>query len=284
MQKVKTFFHIFINSLLPQAPYYHKLIKTSISFSIKYFTALIYIVNFIFSLLLIFRLNASGILPMKDAFLKTLDQYPKELSITVQNGTLQSNYGRPYFIWLDLNKKKRLLGVVDESASSSKIHQYDSSVLFTAKHIVFKTDNGLKEIPYGDNKVSIDKADATQLRVRAAGLFSSGLIILLLFFILVAPLIFTLMYLLYFFVLSLLAYFFFKIFSRKIKLSKAFQISLHAVTIPILVDYGLCLFRPEIARLPLIYLVFFILSFVFVASGIFEAYLDPVTRTHHKPH
>ncbi len=280
MQKVKTFFHVFLNSLLPQATYYHKLTKTSFSFSRKYFTSLVYTVNFIFVVLLIVRLQSMGLLSLKDRLSVALDQYPKELSITVEKGFLQTNYGRPYFFWLDVNRTKKLLAVIDESASPDKINEYKSIVLFTSRKIAIKTDQGFKEISYGAKTIKIDKNYVQEFRNNGIRLLSTGLVLLFLVLILVAPLVFLLMYFVYFFVLSFVVFLFFNFFFRKVKLSKCFQLSLHAATIPVLIDYGLCFFRPEVARLPFIYVMFFILSFVFILSGIYEGYLDPITRTH----
>ena len=102
MQKVKTFFHAFSNSLLPQADYYHKLLKTPFSFSRKYFLSLIFIANLLFMVLLIVRLQSSGYLLLKDSLPQSLDQYPKSLSITVEDGTLRTNSEKD---WIQLTSK-----------------------------------------------------------------------------------------------------------------------------------------------------------------------------------
>lgn len=284
MQKVKTFFHVFVNSLLPQAPYYHKLAKTPLYFSVRYFLTLVFTVNLVFSILFVGKLYNLGFFSLKDSVLQSLEQYPKELVITVRNGILQSTYGRPYFFWLDFNKQKRLLAVVDESASPNKISQYNSVVLLTAKQLVIKTDKGIKEIPYGNKEIIIKNSNVEQIKNHGGRLFITLGLFLLLFFILIAPFIFSLMYAVYFHILSMFAVFFFKIFAKKVKLSKSFQVGLHAATIPVIIDYGLCLFKPEIAQTSLIYFVFFAVSFVFIFSGIYEAYLDPVTRVHRHLH
>ncbi len=283
MQKVKTFFHIFINSLLPQANYYHKLIKTPFSFSRKYFLTLIFTANFLFVIFFLIRLQQSNYLSLKNTLPDSLEAYPKDLVITVENGMLRTNSERPYLYWLDVGKTKRLIAVVDETATSDEIQAYNSILLFTSTNAVVKNNKSFKEITYGKD-LKIDRKYVDNLRTDLKNLLAMGSVVSLVFFIFIAPFVFALFYAVYFFVITLLAFFIFKMFARKVRLSKSFQLSLHATTLPVVIDYCLCLFKPEVARFPIIHLIFLILSFIFIFSGIFEAYLDPITRSHNRTH
>lgn len=283
MQKVKTFFHVFVNSLLPQANYYHKLLKTPFSFSIKYFFILVFFVNFIFTILFLVRLQNSGYLSLKDTVPASLEKYPSNLSITIENGRLHTNSDKPFFFWLDIGKTKRLVAVVDETATSDKIIAYNSLLLLTSEKLVVKknAERIIEDIPYGNTNLKINKTYVENLRQDLIRMFSLGAVLVPIVLLALAPLLFILLYLIYFFIITLLVFIPFKFFSKKIRLSKSFQLSLHAVTLPVVIDYGLCLFKPEIAFYPVIYWVFLGLTVLFIFAGIYEAFLDPVTRTHH---
>lgn len=281
MQKVKTFFHVFQNSLLPQASYYHKLVKIRFSFSFKYFVILICTVNLLFAVFVLVKLNVLGVFSIKNSLLTTLREYPKELSITVQNGVLRSNYNRPYFIWLTVDEKKRLLAVVDESATAEDGKVYTSPVLFTAKSLAIQSTGGTIEVPYGNREIVINKSVVEKAVNKLSNLFSWGIPFLFIFFIAVVPLLFSLMYLLYFLIVSIIVFALFKLFLHKVRLKKTVQLSLHAGTTPILIDYSLCLLKPQVATSLFTHTVFFALALIFVFSAVYEGYLDPVTRTHH---
>lgn len=279
MQKVKTFFHIFSNSLLPQAPYYHKLLRTKASYSLKYFLSLIYIVNLIFAVLVVARLNYAGFFDLKNSVLTSLSQYPKELTIMVRDGKMRSTYDRPYFFWTDIAGSKRLIAVVDETAAPSKVREYKALALFTRQSIVFPKGDGVKEVPYGKKSITVNEVYVKDLLSRVTTVFAIALPLIFVISILIAPLFFFILYVLYLVLLSGVSYLFFHAIARKVQYGKTFQLALHAFTLPVIVDYGLCLFKPEIAGSFFIYIMFFILSLIFVLSGTYEAYLDPLTRT-----
>ncbi len=280
MQKVKTFFHILSNSLLPQANYYHKLLKTPFSFSRKYFTFLVFVVNTVFAILLFVRLQSSGLMSLKDTVPASLQNYPDDLSVMIHGGMLHTNSDKPYFHWVDVGDSKRLVAVIDESADPEKIEEYDSVVLFTSQNAIVKQNGTLGKIPYGNRDVIVDKGYVEGLRKNLQDISSMvsffGPPVLLL----IAPVVFLIFYAIYFLVVTVLVFIPFKLFVKKIRFFKSFQISLHAGSFPIIIDYALCLFKPQIAFAPMIHLVFFGLTVLFIFAGIYEAYLDPVTRSY----
>ena len=125
MKKVKSFLNIFGRSLFPTDQYYKKILKTRLNISIKYFFFLLIFFNFIFSLSLLVRFSPKKILNTLNLFTLTLQKYPDDLIISIKDGSTFTNYNHPYFLWMDYQDKKKLLFVVDETASTEKIKIYN---------------------------------------------------------------------------------------------------------------------------------------------------------------
>jgi hypothetical protein len=130
MKKVKAFLHIFLNSLIPNASYYRKILNTRFFFSFKYFLSLIILLSLVLIFNLLNKYSPPKIIHWLTQINKTIDQFPPDLNLFINNGSLITSYNRPYFIWVkDEKNKLRLLLVVDESASLEKINQYQSMAL-----------------------------------------------------------------------------------------------------------------------------------------------------------
>lgn len=275
-QKVKTFLHIFQNSALPQAPYYHKLLKTKFSFSLKYFLTLVFCVNLIFFLFYFLKINPKKVASLKNSLSQSLQTFPKDLKITIRDGKLTTNSNRPYFFWLNQNGKKLLLAVVDEVASPEKINEYRSQVLLTSNVIVlnkksFKTEKNL--IPYQALQLTLTKRGINEVKDVVLRLFTVLIFIFFVLGIFVVPLFVSFSYLLSTLVLSILCFFLFKLFYKKHTFDKTFQLSLHAITIPFSLEFGLRYFS-LITPIQPMRLLYAILTSIFILSALYEAYLD----------
>lgn len=271
-KKVKAFFHVFSNSLLPQAPYYKKILKTPLSFSLKYFLFLVFVVNLFFVLFYIIRSGPREIYYIKNSFSETLSKFPNDLMIYVNSGVLQTNRDRPYFMWLDLHNKKKLLLVVDQSAMPEKINQYKASLLLTSRYFVFnknKFNNTMQVIPYGSSSLSFGKETINQLNSWLNKYFSWLVFSSIVFSVFLFPVLVFGKSLIYLFILSLLNFVIFKFFYKKSTVIKTFQISLHATTLPFIIQYAI---NPQMQ------LLLALLLFIFILSGLYEAYLDKPRR------
>ncbi len=275
MTKVKTFFHVFKQSLLPQPPYYRKLLKTDFSFSLKYFVAFIFILNFLFfSLFLSTGLRPKFSFPLKSVS-SALKAYPANLSIEIKNGTLTTSYDRPYFFWLQDGDRKTLLAVVSQTSTPDDARHFEAPVVFTNRSLVIvdkQNNQNPTVIPY-NNKLnfSLNKQFLNNLLTgfeRAIPFITA----LILFFVFVlAPLFSIVTTFIYLAIIALLCYFVFSLYFKKHTYKKTLQVSMHAVTLPYLVKYTMLGFGYNLDR---VWGVFMLLVVVFILSALYEAYLD----------
>lgn len=287
MRKVKTFLHVFENSLFPVTPYYQKILRAPFIFSFKYFISLILLLNFIFLFYLGVKYNPEKIYGVINSVSESLSQYPADLRITIKDGLLISNYNRPYFLWLDYQNKKKLLLVIDENAYPEKIQIYKPLLLLTAKEAVIyptKKNQPLSILPltYLSDQY-ITKHQLTQLinlmtAVRQAfPLIYLAVATFALIIILVSSFIITLFYLVTATAIIVGIYKF--ILKKRSHFKKTFQIGLHAATLPLVLDYFLITFKPSMkigVNLPLsesfFPISFLILLSIFIFAGTYVAY------------
>lgn len=285
MKKVKAFLHIFLNSLIPNPSYYRKILNTRFFFSFKYFFFLIVLLSFMLIVNLLNKYSPSKIVHWLNQINKTIDQFPSDLNIFINNGLLITSYNRPYFVWVKDNKNKiRLMLVIDESGSFEKITQYQSMALLTKTDLFIKQNNQVKKIPLTSfGKITINKEGLKILKEKIS--FINKLVYPLYFGILILaviliPLLSLMINMIYVFFASLIAFFLLKLKpEKKYHFKKVFQISLHAATLPLLIDYFA--FNLPISKLmktnfyikpPPFPLVFVFLLAVFVFIGAYEAY------------
>ncbi len=275
-KKVKAFFHVFSNSLLPQAPYYRKIIKSPLTFSLKYFLSLVFVVNLFFIFFYTLRSKPQEIYYIKNSFLNTLSEFPSDLRIYINGGLLQTNRDRPFFMWLDIQGKKNLLLVVDQSAMPEKINEYKAGILLTSRYFVLrpnKLNNKTYIVPYGKSRLSFGKESIDQLLLWLKKYYSLFVFFSILFSVFFFPLLVFAGSLIYLFLLSIFGFVIFNFLYRKNTLKKTFQISLHATTLPFIIQYAINTFIYN-ARFFQMKLLLALLLLIFILSGLYEAYLD----------
>lgn len=265
-KKVKTFFHVFTKSLLPQSGYYRKIVKTGLSFSLKYFIFLSILIYLFFILVLIFRIKPVKLIQWKTNIVNNLSEYPDDLVINVENGSLMTTYNRPYFFWLNDIDKKNLILVVDQTALPDKILEYRSLFLLTGNSFVTRKNDSITIVPLKNLSFRIDKNFATgALSSLTTGLLLMLFSIFILFLLIILPLIILFTNLFYLFIAGFLIFIVCRFFSQKIPYKKILQLSFHSSTTPLLISYGLCRLHP---------LCLFFLIVIFLGAGVYEAYFD----------
>ncbi|MBI4009071.1 DUF1189 family protein [Candidatus Roizmanbacteria bacterium] len=277
--KVKTFFHIFSHSLIPKASYYQKILKARVSYSVKYFFILIVFLNLFFSFFLFLKFSPLQINEILTNLIGNLEKFPSELIININNGTLTSNYNRPYFFWLDYKNAKHLLFVIDETASPQKIKEYNSFAVLSRNNIVFKDENSnvgynLINLKFLKNQIitkeTIVKVQNTLSAINHGLFFIYPLaFVLVLLMLLAVSSVSTLLYIL---IASGITFIFYRFFlNKKIKpgFMKTLQISLHSVTLPFVINYIYGIFYLNSYPLPLLFLFLVVL---FTIVGVYEGY------------
>jgi hypothetical protein len=276
MRKVKTFSHVFLNSLIPQAQYYHHLAETSFKFSLKYFLTLVVALNLVYVLVLAIKFNPFRIRGIFNSLARSAETIPQDLVITVKDGQLTTTYDRPFFLWTDIGKKKKLLAVIDEGARPEKIQEYQSYFLITGSDVVTRKNRKISIIPLANIKskiitpATIAKVKEVLKKITSLSFLVYPVIILLL--VLIYPLISLIITFFHLFlasVISLPVYYFLK--KKKLSFQKVLQVSFHAATLPLSLDYSLRIFGLKSESLSL---MFFSLLFIFILGGVYEAYFD----------
>lgn len=142
MQKLKTFWYSFQNSLLNPS-YYQEIAKARYWFSFKYLFFLLVILSLVRSV----QLGTAYFLvrdkiPSYIAIGKTelLQLYPKELELRISNGKLYTNVAEPYTVEIPTvlgdNGGKHLI-VIDTKGKADDYLKYNTLVLATRQAVVY---------------------------------------------------------------------------------------------------------------------------------------------------
>ncbi len=276
MLKVKTFLHILKNSIIPHHPYYHKLLTTKLVLSVKYFVALNLATYFLFILLFAFRYQPVPFLyTLTDSFIKGLESYPSKLVISIQNGNLHTNYDRPYFMWMDYRDSKILLFVIDENAVPEQIKQYNSIALITGKSVAIRdiaNPNYYSVTPLQNLTVTINKEGINQYTALLRQYIPQTLSLLPLFVLALFPLIIIIINTGVIALASVLNILIFKYRQTHVSYKKAFQLSLHALTLPLVITYIVILLVPASLNSAIVVISYISLLLLFSFAAVHEAY------------
>ncbi|MDH7476464.1 MAG: DUF1189 family protein [Microgenomates group bacterium] len=282
MKKVKTFFYVLKNSIFPQSSYYHKLKKTPFVFSLKYFFALMLFLNFVFLFLILLQINLQALLSFKNSLINNLNEFPNDLTISINRGSLITTLNRPYFLWLDNFGKKNLFLVIDESATPDRIKEYGANFMLTKKYLVINKKYFFSSTPLSNINFSININ-------RQMILWSLDLIkkywfkLLITFFVFSFFLFLFISFLVGFFYLilaSLIVYLTFLLISIKLPFKKIFQLSLHSSSLPLLINYffGWLILFPGLLKFQLIKVnlshSFLILVIIFLLGSVYTTFFE----------
>lgn len=277
MQKIKTFFHVFTNSLFPNEKYYKKIVNTNFNFSFQYFFFFIFSLSILSIFLFLSKFSSSfEIKELNNQLDLTLSKFPKNLIIKVEDNKVITNFNRPFIAWFYQKNIPNPIITIDPNASLDKIKKYDSNILINSDYILFKTKSGINKVDIYTTKINsrnltINKIDIEQLRNILNKLtkiipFFSTVLFFLIFSI--VPLIYFAIKFFYLVIISFLVFLIFRPI-KKIHYKKILQISFHAATIPTLVGafIQITIYNPKVS------LMFFVLTLLFLISAIYEAYI-----------
>jgi hypothetical protein len=264
-----------VHSSIYSPEFYKELFSRPFSFSLKYFYSLAAVLAVALAVVFSFK-----IIPAAQPFLQSigpqiLNYYPDELVITIKNGQASTNVKEPYFLKMpeglapkDLQYKYSFqdtelrtdlenLLVIDTAApfTLEGFHGYKTAVLLMKDNAAYYSDNGeiriqsLKGIP----DATINKPTVAKLVGKIAPflVFIGPLIAIGTFLIAMIALSFKLVYLLFG---ALLIWGLMKIKKINGGYKKAYQISIHAMTLSILLNVIIFLFVPDF-RVPFFFTI-----------------------------
>ena len=249
MKKLATFSHVFWNSI-SSFTYYHEVVKARFSFSFKYFLMF----SFILGTLLTIIISVTFV-PDVNAFLRRFALrapalYPNDLVITVKDGKLTTNVTEPLRFPVPLELLSDTPGVVSDQNqeylvtidTNAQINDYtkSNSLIFVTREQVVIPDNdgvGFRVYPISSfNDGTIDKATVTRLLDTLSPWYSFIVPVLIFILWFTLTVLLSMVRLISLGVLTLIlrlpAFF----MHLPLSYSKLFQIGLHALTLPTLIQ------------------------------------------------
>lgn len=250
MSKLKAFWHIFKKSI-SSFSYYKEIVKTKFSFSLKYLFFLLFIVSLLSGIR--FSLEIGSLIPKIPNFVNEVrtsaqNFYPKELVVKVQEGLISTNVNEPYYLDLP-NVVDNHFITIDTKAKAEDILKYKTVILVTKDSLVtFDKESSYRVYPLNelnkDNTQSSFVIDKNAYDTIIAKLlpyldFLPALAIgLILLSIIVWPFIAAIFALLgkliQLFFISVIVWLISKILRSKLEFWKIYQMSMHAITIPVI--------------------------------------------------
>lgn len=233
--------------------YYKEIVKKPLKFSFGYLFSLLFVLTLISGLK--FAAGLGFIIPQAPQLVTSAKEgikslFPSELVITIRNGELSTNVKEPYYIelpglWGKLKETHFI--TINTKASVDDIQSLNTAILLTKKSAVIKEqNNGLRVYPFSDIKETIvlDKNSYNQLTSKVLPYLDylpKILTILLILAIIIWPFIGAAFWLIgeliYLLMISLLLLLVVSIMKRKIQYVKIYQMSMHALTLPLLIDF-----------------------------------------------
>ena len=238
MKKIKSAFYVFSKSLTSTA-YYKDLLNVELKFSIKYL--------FFLAILAATVLSINGTPAMTRYFSElaggltntVTEAYPEELVVTIEDGQLSMNREEPYVLPMPESEEPQPenLLVIDPEGTVADLETYDTAVLINSANILSVMEGGIKVYPLSD----VPNTEITRTTVMEKVDQINNLVGKL--FYIFFPIIFLVSLVYYFgvklaYLLFVAAVLFVLGKARKMSLSfsKYYQISIHAMTLPLVID------------------------------------------------
>ena len=245
--------------------YYGALLTRPASFSLKYYGSL----GMLLAVLMTIALSLP-IIPQINKVLRGLPTsltayYPDDLELRVQSGVVSSSVDEPYFLPLPREFEKNFgtsggfthLMVIDTKTpvTLEQFSAYESLFWISSRSIAYMEDAGGKMSvspidPNASFVVNESNLSGWITQVEPYFHFISPVVVVAIFFFLTMRFLLILMYLLF---AALVVYLLGLVLGRKWGYGTSYRISLHAVTLPLLLEQIFTLLPFSFARLPFLF-------------------------------
>lgn len=236
MQKIKTFFNTFYKSLT-SPKYYGDILQAKFSFSLKYFLVLVLITSLANTAVLSFYSFPTLVNTIKKVREQALNLYPKDLVITAKEGRLSANQESPIIMPFPDKDGENIL-VFDLNGTIDDLKTYNTTALINRSNIIVAGEGGqirvqpLKDIP--DGSLTYDDFSKTLTKFKNLTYYIPAFLTIAMF--INVFLVLLILGLTYSTILSIILWTFSKRIGFKITFVKLNQISLHAITLAILLE------------------------------------------------
>jgi len=255
MKKIITFSYVFRKSLFSLS-YYKDVVKSRFKFSLKYFLIFCLLTGFL-SLLSI----SLSVIPEVNVFITRFKNnaytlYPSDLIITVKNGQLTTNVTEPFRVPIPYalftqnppaisDQKQIYLVTIDTKASPQDFTKSQSLMLITKDKYVIASDNlnGVREESLKNlGDLVIDKKFIDQKLNSIMPVLNYASLILMAILALVFLILMPVVRLMSLFVYSLILLIPARMMGLTLNFAKIYQIGLHALTLPLILQMTLLAF------------------------------------------
>lgn len=225
-------------------PLYYKevLEERRLSSSIKYFLKYVLLLALLTSILLSINILPSLKSTVKSAVNSVLVQYPDDLEITIAKGKASTNKDEPIIFSLNIKEDKKetiknfLVIDTKNPFTIDKMMSYQTASLLTSDSVVVNNSDKLQSYPLTKAEDQV----ITKSIVRGWGekveKFIPAMMPIIAILIFVVAFIVYMFSLVFVFFLAILVFLIFKILKIKASYKKAYQIGLHAITLPLVID------------------------------------------------
>lgn len=247
MNKIKAAFYVFYRSLFSPS-YYNEVIRIDFKFSVKYFLVLALIA----SAIAFPRIAEPITTDLSDGlitFEKTLvNAFPEDLIITITEGELSINQPEPYIFKMPEEASKEIeienaekapsnLLVIDTNGTLNDLETYDTLILVNKNNVLLRGNNKIEVFPLKDYPDGEINKETAKTLVNEIGPFLDALPYIVLFFALLGTIIyyfgFRIFYLIF---VALILMAVGTLRGMKFKYVKYYQIGIHALSLPLLIE------------------------------------------------
>lgn len=246
MGKIKVFFKTFWKSISSPS-YYKELISTDFSFTLKYLFSLLFLISLVGGI--IFSARVIYYLPEIPDFIAQVKStikifYPPELVVIITDGKVETNVNEPYFIDFPVGfgGAEEHFMAIDTKSDFESFEKYNTAVLITRDTIYYLDDPGYKVVPINQQtNYTFNKDVYDQFINRILPYLdhlSTAAYVLIISSLLIWPFLgagFALagrmIYLLF---ASVILWIIAKVARKDLTYGKVFQLSMHALSLPII--------------------------------------------------
>lgn len=281
-RKVKTFFHVLTGSIVPQTPYYAKILKTRMLFSLSYILATLALASILAMAVIFIRISNESPLNAQSCIRSSFERIPDNYVLHIKGGRMSSNHAMPLFVWLNCNDKTHLLAVVDERATGKDVYAYGASLLLTGSELVVRYKNYTTSFPLTKyvQDLYLEKNDLIAYAQKAIDIVKLYVPFFTVSLLFATPFILYALNCLYIVLSSILVKIFYYLTGKRYTLRKIFQVGLHSCSLPLMSSILFIIFPVNLTNTLLLY---FSLVFIFQLVAVYEAHYVIVPEHHSRP-
>ncbi len=232
--------------------YYRQIAQKPLTSSISYFLLLALLLTVIQTITFINPVSAGVTDLVSKAIPNLVNSYPKELSVTIKNGSVSTNVKEPYVIPLQSHNssepKNLIVITTKKTVPLEQFYTYNSLFVLTKYSLITvnSSTKAVQEFPLRDVKdMTINRTTINQQITHIRPYFKT-IVPVLLVCIGLGIYIGYLLRFVYLLALALLIFALMKFLKRDMKYEDAYKIGIHAITVGLIVEAFLFLFQFQI--------------------------------------